>query len=195
MDSLCKECNSLTGSWYGSAYALFAERVALLATSYLDPNYHSVEIKELYPLRIVKQILSMFCSINPNLKIDDLRKFVLDKNSKGIDKSKYKLCMYFTRSNVKRFLGACGMADIIKGTSFMLSEITAFPLGFLLYFNPTEDQEFKGIDITGLADSDYNECCNLKMPIVFYEVNNWLPFDYRSKAEIIGTSQPNQDEQ
>lgn len=187
LDSLCKQCNSDTGHWYGGEYAKFSQRIALLAKSDLDPNYQSVEIKEVYPLRIIKQVVSMFCSVNPQANIDDLRKFVLDKNAIGIDKTKYKICMYFTRSNVKRFFGLHGGVDIIKGTNYLLSEITAFPLGFLLYFDPVANQKYKGIDITGFADSSYEECCSVKMPIVFYEVNNWLAHDYRSKEEIAGT--------
>lgn len=187
--SLCKTCNSNTGSWYGEAYRVFSERVAYLATNYINPNYHSVEIKDMYPLHICKQVISMFCSVNPNVKIDDLREFVLEKEAVGIDKDKYKLCMYFTRSNVKRFNGLSTSMDIEEKSLFVFSEITAYPLGFLLYFDPDEKQKYKGVDITAFANYKYDDICTIRMPIHFYEVNNWLPLDYRSKAEILGVDQ------
>ena len=184
--SLCKPCNSNTGSWYGDAYHEFSKRVAYLATHFSDPNYHSVEIQKMYPLQICKQVISMFCSVNPEAKMDDLREFVLDKEAVGINKERYRLCMYFTRSNVKRFNGLSATMDLKDNSLSIVSEITAYPLGFLLYFNSDKQQQYKGIDITTFADSKYDELCNIKMPICFYEVNNWLSLDYRSKAEILG---------
>lgn len=187
--SLCKTCNSNTGSWYGEAYRVFSERIAYLVANFSAPNYHSVEIQKMYPLQICKQVISMFCSVNPNVKIDDLRKFVLNKEAVGIDKEKYKLCMYFTRSNVKRFNGLSAAMDIKENSLSVVSEIISYPLGFLLYFDPNEGQKYRGVDITAFADCKYDDICNIKMPIHFYEVNNWLPLDYRSKAEILGVDQ------
>lgn len=186
LDSLCENCNNNTGSWYGSAYSMFAKSVAYLTENYLNPNYKSVEIKNLYPLRIIKQVISMFCSINPNANIDDLRQFVLDKEATGIDKKRYKLCMYFTRSNIKRFNEINAIMNIKEKSLSIISEITAYPLGFLLYFDPIENQKFKGVDITVFTDSKYNDVCNIKMPIQYYEINNWLSLDYRTKSEILG---------
>lgn len=143
----------------------------------------------MYPLQICKQVISMFCSVNPNVKIDDLRKFVLNKEAVGIDKEKYKLCMYFTRNNVKRFNGLSAAMDIKENSLSVVSEIISYPLGFLLYFDPNEGQKYRGVDITAFADCRYDDICNIKMPIHFYEVNNWLPLDYRSKAEILGVDQ------
>lgn len=42
----------------------------------------------------------------------------------------------------------------------------------------------QGFDITSLSDYDYDEIYNIKMPLIFKEVNTWMPYDYRSKNEI-----------
>lgn len=61
----------------------------------------------MYPARIIKQVLSMLCSINSPEKpqFEELREFVLDKDAVGIDKSKYKLCMYFTETTLYKYAG------------------------------------------------------------------------------------------
>lgn len=181
--SLCKACNNDTGTWYGDAYREFAQKAMLLAQNEIDSNYHSVEFANIYPLRIIKQVLSMFCSINPGINMGDLRNFVRDKTASGIDKRRYKLCMYFTRSCTRRYFGLTGMG-MLTGEALQLSEITSAPLGFVLYFDPPSSFAFSGFDITSFADFKYNELCNIQMPLDFLEVNNWLPNDYRSKNEI-----------
>lgn len=182
--SLCEECNKLTGSLYGKAYQSFAIKGMGVITAEIDNIYHSVEFEKVYPLRFVKQIISMFCSLNPKANIDDLRKFVLDRNAVGIDKIKYKLCMYFTRSTAKRQAGLIATGNIQTGEIILLSEIVARPFGFLLYVDPSPQITTEGFDITELADRQYDELCNIKMPLVFKEANSWVPYDYRSKNEI-----------
>lgn len=181
--SLCASCNNYTGAWYGDTYRELAYRAMALAEIDIDPAYHSVEFKNVYPLRFVKQILSLFCSVNPEVKIDDLRKFVLNREQCGIDKSRYKLCMYFTRSRTKRYFGFTGMG-MLTGETLLFSEITAAPFGFVLYLNPRATFESPGFDITSLADCKYDEIRDIKMPLTFLEVNNWLPHDYRTREEI-----------
>ena len=71
--------------------------------------------------------------------IDELRKFVLDKNASGLDKKKFKICMYITKSNLHKLNGLASVMQIENNTFSIISEISTFPLGFILYFNPTED--------------------------------------------------------
>lgn len=182
--SLCEACNKITGSWYGKAYQCFAAKGIEVVTTKIDSIYHSVEFKEVYPLRFIKQIVSMFCSINPDANMEDLRKFVLDRDAVGIDKKKYKLCMFFTRSTTKRNSGLMATANIPNGEVILFSEIVACPFGFVLYFDPSDNIETQGFDITALADYQYDNLCNITMPLVFREINNWMPYDYRTKSEI-----------
>lgn len=183
LHSLCASCNNDTGAWYGDAYRDFAHRGMLLVQNDIDPAYQSVGFQKVYPLRFIKQVLSLFCSVNPNANIDDLRAFVRDRDATGLDKAKYKVCMYFTRSQTKRYFGLAGMGSF-TGEVVVFSEITAAPFGFLLYLNPPEKYDFAGFDITSFADLKYDDLHDVKMPLVFREVNNWLPHDYRSKDEI-----------
>ena len=149
----------------------------------IGENYHSVGFEGIYPLRIIKQIISMFCSVNPEAAIDDLREFVLSKDAVGIDTSRYKVCMYFTRTGFKRYNGVSAMIDG-SGEVLLFSEITFAPFGFLLYIDPPSDAQLAGFDITSFANYTYNDICSVKMPLDIREVNNWLPHDYRTRSEI-----------
>ena len=144
--SLCKSCNENTGSWYGDAYYHFAKNSMEVISSDIDDGFNCVEFYNMYPLRIIKQIISMFCSVNVNTKLDDLREFVLNKESIGIDKNRYKICMYFTKSTTCRHSGMTGLLDIKTSNVTLLSEIVYRPLGLLLYLNADDSIKTEGID-------------------------------------------------
>ena len=218
--SLCSVCNRTAGIWYVKEYKKVSQ-IFVEALTQLTPQNHPevIEIKEIYPLRFIKQVICMFCSVNnqeslqaydmtnqethtqdiPFLQmiieskkslyqaskmIDELRKFVLDKNASGLDKKKFKICMYITKSNLHKLNGLASVMQIENNTFSIISEISTFPLGFILYFNPTEDLEYKGVDITNFANCNYDDVASVKMPIFVYEMNTWVPLDYRTKVEI-----------
>lgn len=186
--SLCRECNSFTGVYYGKAYTYIARIMHVTLHEEIDPKYNAVGIKDIYPLRFIKQVLSMFCSINNSndSRFDDLRAFVLDKNAVGIDKAKYKICMYFTKSNLTKY---ASFSVLLKQTavgleSMAVSEITAYPLGFILYFNPTDTWEYDGFDITSFTDYNYDDKFTFEFPLCVKEVNDFFPTFFRTKEEI-----------
>lgn len=193
--SLCAECNNNTGSWYGDAYSEFAHIVFRAFTKPIPTDANCIELKEISPLRIIKQVISMFCSINSfdNSNWDDLRQFVLNKEDVGIDKTKYRIHMYFTKSSIMKY--APFSILLVKGVgeidSIKLSEITAAPFGFILYFDPTDNIPYHGIDITGFADFKYNEIADIRFPLVIYEMNDLLPTHYRTKEEIFKITEEN----
>ena len=187
--TLCKTCNNNTGGWYADAYVNFSHITHAAMQENSPDSQKAIIFKELYPLRIIKQILSMFCSINPSEKsrFDAIRSFVLNKDAVGLDKTKYKVCMYFTDSNLMKY---AGLSVLIKwsnegANTMALSEITAYPFGFILYFNPTDAWEYKGIDITTFSDFGYDERVAIEFPWNIVEMNDVFPEDYRSKDEII----------
>ena len=68
---------------------------------------------------------------------------------------------------------------------FRVSEITTFPIGMILYFDPKPNMKYKGTDITVFADYQYDTCCDIEMQIPMYEKHTLFPLDYRSKNKII----------
>ena len=186
--SLCSTCNNNTGSWYAADYITFARTAHAAIQECAESELGGIGFKEVYPLRVIKQVLSMFCSINPPgmSLMEDIRQFVLDKQAVRLDKSKYKVCMYFTKSTMMRYAGMTVMMKLKDSTieSMAMSEITAYPFGFVLYFDPKDDWEYAGTDITMFADYDYDVKGTAEFPWKIEEVNGLFPEDYRTKDEI-----------
>ena len=186
--SLCADCNNNTGAWYGDAYTFFANVAHAAISNYSSNDLNGICIEEIYPLRFIKQVLSMFCSVGgpDNPAMDPIRDFVLDKDARGLDRNKYKLCMYFTKTTVMRQTGTMVvMKNSMIGFEIMaLSEITAYPFGFILYFDPTETWDYKGTDITELADCSFDDVATIHLPWIIEEMNDVFPESYRSKEEI-----------
>lgn len=186
--TLCQTCNNNTGSWYGEDYRIVARVIHSILSEPRDPKYQAFGIRDIHPLRFIKQVLSMFCSINnfEDERIDILRKFVIDQKAVGLDKSKYKVCMYLTKSNLMKYapLSVVLRMGKTKCESLALTEITAYPMGFIIYFDPTDTFHYDGLDITHFADCKYDDVANIQMPFCVYEMNDIFPTHYRSKDEI-----------
>lgn len=193
--SLCDECNNNTGTWYGNDYTNFARIIHCFLADNRSSLAQGVHIKQIYPLRIIKQVLSMFCSINnfEDERILPLRSFVLDKDKTGIDSQHYKVCIYFTRSQLIRYIPLSVIITQTKSgyRNIVVSEITAYPVGFILYLNPTEIDKHEGIDITSFSQYKYDEKRTVYFPACVKEVNNIFPLDYRARAEILDTIEKN----
>lgn len=183
--SLCQECNNNTGSFYGNDYLEFAKRAVALIVGEIPSDHNIVEFKQIYPLRIIKQICSMFCSINRDLPyLDDMRKFVLEKESNNFDKKKYRIQMYFNKGSIIKYNGYSCLI-FIGSPMIEMSEIVAPPFGFQLIIDPKDNEHYNGLNITNFVDCKYDDITTVTIPIIFQEVNNIFPNDYRSKEEII----------
>lgn len=193
--SLCKSCNNLTGTWYGEDYKLMSHIIDHLLQKDIDLANKTVEIKDVYPLRFIKQVISMFCSINnsKDKRIEPLRKFVLNKEEIGLDKNKYRLCMYFTKTEMTKYIPLSVISKMGEKeyNTIVLSEITAYPLGFILYFNPVTSLNYEGVDITNFADYKYDDNAIIRIPLCIKEVNDVFPEMYRSKEEILACVENN----
>lgn len=187
---LCRECNNNTGSWYMRAYTDFAKTVnAMIQKEGLTVgNAYTFTIKNLYPLRIYKAMMTLICDINNRCFGDEkLRQFLVDKDDKNIDISKYSLYMYFVSTQMPRISGLSAMGSVTDMSSFVLvSEIASYPIGFALYLNKPENYMPFGINIDMFASFDYDTKCDLQFKGVPYlDINSQFPADYRSKDDIV----------
>lgn len=187
--TLCENCNNLTGEWYARDYINFANVVGYLLNNKIDVNQiqaFSAQIKNMYPLRIIKQVLCMFVSTMHPEFLDankELREFILDKNSTNLDKSKYRISMYALKENKTQWSGL--NAIITTNGVRMVAFMDLYPLGFVLELDP-KGENFKYVqEITNLAtDYNYNFKGILHMKINILERNTLYPCDFRTKKEI-----------
>lgn len=201
--SLCQNCNNLTGTWYGNSYVDFAKRMHFLLNKEVPVDYQEIEfvVRKIYPQRIIKQVISIFCSINKDIyddpRIITLRKFVLDKDAVSLNKNRYKICMYLNRGGLTKY---CGLSvvlhinDMQNITSRCVSGFCAYPLGFLIYFDLEGDNACLGTDITAFSDYEFDDIADFQITIPIFDNNSWIPEDTRSKAEIEQTIAKNKVE-
>lgn len=186
VNSLCEACNSFTGDAYGKCYANVAKTIHVFLSGSIDLSCTGIEIDGVYPQRFIKQVVSMFCSVNRLPCMEDLQHFVLDKNAVGLDRNKYMIRMYLTRNRTMRHIPITGQCKFTsQGKEFVIvSEITGYPFGFILYLNPDEVSEYQGFDITHWGDYGYDDTVTVTIPLCIKEANDIFPLVYRSREEI-----------
>ena len=139
--TLCESCNNLTGTWYGSAYAEFARQ----GMRYYHGNAQGVlRIPyRIYPLRVLKQIVSCFASVNgPSWcqQNPSIREFILSPEERRFPK-KIDIRMYMqTRPKIKQSSISGVMS--MSGERFVGSEWAYPPFAFLNVCDITETRSW-----------------------------------------------------
>lgn len=156
---LCQQCNNDTGSWYMNEYVKFAN---MLGRIVFDPEAEgktncSFEFKNIYPLRIFKAIITMFCDINFGCMGDEsICDFLLNKDSTDFDREKYSVYLYLKRSFTRRIQPIIAAGKIGVGFS-LITEISCIPVGLLLYINKPKDYIPEGLLLNDFLSAKYNE--------------------------------------
>lgn len=203
--TLCEKCNNDTGRWYGGAFADFAHQsLNILKHANGQPLiYYPFRI---YPLRVIKQIITMFFSVNKDLfrfNHPDLVKFVLNKNERYLSPD-IRILVYFTLGPHARYIGGTSISAIEidpdevsldtmdnllsqyrhdYAKSLYSSEIAFPPLGYVLSFG-LEPIDNELADISFFAKYRYDDRRTLYLKLPVNPVHTWYPGDYRSKKEI-----------
>lgn len=182
--TLCPKCNNNTGSWYG--------------TGFIDWCYQGFEILEktngkptliylnyLFPLRIIKQIITMFFSVNGSEFGDanpELVKFILNREQYNLS-PKYRFFVYYNTGGRFRFAGVSAKVDINTREICTLSEINFPPYGYVMTFDsaPPESRLF---EITHFSKYRYNDHVVKAMKLPVLPTHMLFPGDYRTKEEI-----------
>lgn len=130
--TLCQSCNNLTGEWYGSAYADFANQ---------GMRYFRGDAKGLisvpytiYPLRVFKQIVSCFASVNGSLWCQNnrlIRDFLLNPYARKFPDD-IDIRMYMQMENrVKIGNGISGLMNAFTGERLLGSEWGYPPFSYI----------------------------------------------------------------
>lgn len=184
--TLCGQCNNDTGSWYARAFVEWCYRgMAILEASAGRPKL--VYASDLYPLRVIKQIVTMFFTVHPpgwrlRRNHQELVRLVLNKEAKGLPRG----CRVYTYYNVEgtfRSSGAIGSANILTGQTTTFAEITFPPFGYVMTFD-SDPPDRRLFDITYFAFMDYDEHRPTTHDMPVLPTHLALPGDYRTKYEI-----------
>ena len=129
--SLCSSCNNLTGTWYGNSYIEFVEQ----GIKYYQRNAKGILAVPytIYPLRVFKQIVSCFASINGSDWCENnpaVRKFLLKPEERFFPPS-IDIRMYLQSNGGCKFSGPTPIFDIFSSERFIGSEFAYPPFGFI----------------------------------------------------------------
>jgi hypothetical protein len=194
--TLCSKCNNDTGSWYGGAYASWAHQAmgVVIGTGGKPSLLYPFNI---FPLRVLKQIVCMFFSINgPSFQQHqpDLVRFVLNRETR-IFPSHIRVYAFYTFSDRSR---AAGVTGVLRGfgssnsTVHVFSEVTFPPFGFVMTMKNSPPPEAGFCEISSFSRFEYQDWrggVSMKLPVM--PIYTAFPGDYRTRDQTLADRETN----
>lgn len=182
--TLCRYCNNNTGGWYGKAYVDWIQQtINHLRTPYIGKV--TVTQTQIFPLRIIKQIVAMFFSLNHEsfrVEFPSLVNFILHKENTKLD-DRIRVFAYYMEKGSVRYLANNFIGHIAETKVYHVSEIAFPPIGFVICLNNDKPAtELK--EITWFSSYNYDEYINYEQQFNFLPTYLQVPCDYRSEVEI-----------
>jgi len=182
--SLCKPCNNKLGVNYVSAYHNFVKTIGYLGARNTY-NHFVVEIRELELLKILKQICSMFLSINDihfSNTHPELADFVNNLESQTLPEL-YRFFMYINTEGNFRHLPVLLKGNFNSNISILCSEIAFPPVGLVMTIDYKGQMDYL-TEITHFKN--YKLADKLDIDLGIYKLPTFSPFplDYRHLDEI-----------
>lgn len=182
--TLCKTCNNNTGSWYGNDYIKWIQQSV---DHIKQPNTLPIpkKIVSIYPLRVIKQIVSMFFSLNHaqfSQTNPSLVNYILHRDSMTLDK-KIRIYAYYTEIGRVRYIANNILGDFAENKTYHLSEIAFPPIGFVMSMEGGKPDK-RLTDITWFTSYKYDEQINFEQNFNLLPTYLQVICDYRTKDEI-----------
>lgn len=198
--TLCQTCNNYTGGCYGAAFIDWAKQ-SMDTLQYTQNNPSLFYRFRIYPLRVIKQIVTIMFSVNDKQFSKDhqeLVKFVLNKDQSHLNPDT-KVYAFYTAGGF-RMSGGMGkietndfslesLAEKVNGlrtkieTHRIFSEFAFPPLGYVLAFE-REKPDNRLIDISGFASYRYSDKDTIELRLPVLPVDSPYPTDYRTRKQM-----------
>ena len=177
--TLCAQCNNNTGLWYGSSFAdwCYQGRDILQRSEGKPTLYHA---SYSYPLRIIKQIATMFftaCGAKFASLNQELVRFVLNPKLTGLS-TKYRFYTYYNLEGRLRLSNIVGLIDTNTGKTSIMSEITFPPFGYVMSLDSTP-HDSQLVEISYFSQYGYDELASISRRFPVLPTHMPTPGDYR----------------
>ena len=164
--SICQSCNNKAGSFYIDEYKRFYQQGL---NSYKKRNSHIINLscKNIYPLRVLKEILMMFITVNKTISLGKtFNEYLLNKENRELPKG-YNIYAYFTEDMYSFAMLSEGQKCSNDKTKTSCYSLVSFkPFGFILTHKSEPNSRYDGIcNITSFSKYAYNEQENLVLPL------------------------------
>jgi hypothetical protein len=182
-NSLCKDCNSFLGSNYVNSYTKWT----MVGKELLERgNFQIVEYTALKqePLKLLKQILSMFLAINKEWYLKaypEISEFVKNPES-NILPDKYRVFTYLKNEGNIRYSHHGVIYKPELGGAVNCSEIAFAPYGYVLLIDFDKRLTLLN-EITHFKNFALNDELDLKMKMFKLPTYGHFPLDYRNKEQ------------
>ncbi|MCG2706263.1 MAG: hypothetical protein L6254_01790 [Candidatus Omnitrophica bacterium] len=183
-ESLCRNCNNKTGSWYNPTYVKFVRTCVSIAN--VNNAYKAVNISanNIYPSRLLKQALThIIATCQPGLcvRYSDLKEIILNKE-KLLDISPFKIGMFIRVNKGGRHSGITIFVDTAKEQARLIAEFSFWPLGWVMTF---DNSPLDGtLDVTNWSSISGNEKTNLNISVPCQWCVSPYPGDFRSPDKV-----------
>lgn len=184
--ALCPSCNSKTGFRYGSAYANFVSQVSKSAgIEDLKGNVY-VHLEDVYPVRVLKQMFSMFLCAMPQRSMpawQKIRNFVLQRDA-NLPSDAPHVYLYKNISRVGRIAPPCGISELFTSRGpILVSEISWPPVG-IIFCDPPDDR-FKDMeDVTSWGQYNFKQKKNLVIKLPQLRITTDHPIAFGTPDEV-----------
>jgi hypothetical protein len=185
--TLCRNCNSDLGGWYGREFVDWCHKGMFILTETGGPP-NGFCVVDVYPSRIIKHVATMFFSVNNNEfrlteRGADLVRILKNRDRRGLPDG-FRFFTYFNREGQPRHNAISALADLYGGTIRVISEITYPPFGYVMMID-SEPPDPRLYEITDWAwcDHDDKRMVCLELPVLATHLN-WFSGDYRTVEEI-----------
>lgn len=190
--TLCRQCNNHTGGWYSRAFAEWCYKGAeILERTHGKPTL--IVAYKVFPLRILKQIVTMMFSVNEPTFGDVhpyLRQFIMNKEMKGLPPG-YGIYIYYNQSSLLRYHGISGTGNFERGGISVFSEINFPPFGYVLCIRGTKPPHRAMFDITYFANYGYFRETEVFLQLPVLATDSPLPGHYATKSEMLQAKEEN----
>lgn len=182
--SLCEHCNNFTGSKYNPEYIKFVKIAIenLNKNNYTPNKFIELDVSNINLSRLIKQIITMFCSVSPNLtiKYPIIKKIILNEKYviENLDNLGFRIGIYLLSNQI---IGINGYFAYYQNNEIRsMSTIDFYPIGLVFEYSPKI--EFEIPDITYFLQN--KNVCNKTIKLPVYERNTLYPMDFRLKRDF-----------
>jgi hypothetical protein len=201
--TLCEECNRKTGTLYGTQYVDFVRAFSDVANPNNANSFVEVHIKNFFPARVVKQVISMVLSTSyphsfenytwawnsdpPDLQrlrsvYNELRSFVRDKNTRGLPASVRLYAHAVANKGVGFRTGIFASGKRSTNSRYWVVVGGLWPIHWVLLLDGDIDEEL--LDVTEWASLGFKDRRNRRIQIPCRWSVGRMPLDPRSREEV-----------
>jgi len=182
--SLCRNCNSFLGTTYVHEFQKYTNSFIEFAKK-IDLNAFELTMHNFRALYVIKQIVSMFFSINDETfskNNRDLAEFVLDTKSFELPE-RFRIFNYINTEGQLRYLPFMLNGSLTSNNYILGSEIAFPPLGYVMTVDFNGKLPYHQ-EITSFVE--YQRTDEINFDFKIYRLPTYLPFllDYRDRATI-----------